>query len=62
MALALIVAASLALAWALGLAAAGLRGDWNNRLNDMFFRLRWLVRGPEPVLPTIAHVDFTDSI
>ncbi len=61
-ALALIAALSLVFAWALGLTAAALRGDWNNRLDDMFFRLRYQINGPERVLPGIAHVDFTDSI
>jgi adenylate cyclase len=59
--LALIVAASLGLAWALSLAAAGIRGDWNNRLNDIFFQLRYRLRGPEKVLPSIIHVDLSDS-
>jgi adenylate cyclase len=58
---ALIIAASLGLAWALSLAAAGIRGDWNNRLNDLFFQLRYRLRGPEKVLPSIGHVDLSDS-
>ena len=39
----------------------GIRGDWNNRLNDLFFQLRYRLRGPEKVLPSISHVDLSDS-
>ena len=59
--LGIIVAASLGIAWALSLAAAGIRGDWNNRLNDLFFQLRYRLRGHEKVLPSISHVDLSDS-
>jgi adenylate cyclase len=62
LALALIVAVSLAFAWALALAAAALHHDWNNRLNDGFFRLRYRIKGPEQILPAIGHVDLTDSV
>jgi adenylate cyclase len=56
-----IVAASLIIAWGISLAAAGIRGDWNNRLNDLFFQLRYRLRGPEKVLPSISHVDLSDA-
>jgi len=59
---AVIVAASLALAWALSLLSAFVGSDWDNRLNDSFFRLRYALKGPEKILPSIAHVDLTDSI
>ena len=59
---ALIVAASLALAWTLTLLSASAGSDWDNRLDDAFFRLRFALRGPEKILPSIAHVDLTDSI
>jgi adenylate cyclase len=59
---ALVVAASLALAWALSLLSASVGTDWNNRLNDSFFRLRYALKGPEKIVPSIAHVDLTDSI
>jgi adenylate cyclase len=55
------VAASLCLAWAVTLGAAGIRGDWNGRLNDLFFRLRYLLRGPESVLPSIEEVVLGDA-
>jgi adenylate cyclase len=56
-----IIVGALAAAWALSLAAAAVRGDWNDRLNDLFFRLRYVVRGPEQVLPSISSIDFTDA-
>jgi hypothetical protein len=59
--LGIIVALSLLLAWVLTLAAAGIRGDWNNRLNDLFFQLRYRLRGAEKILPSISHVDLSDS-
>src|SRR5208337_3576154 len=59
---AIIVVASLALAWALSVLSASVGSDWNNRLNDSFFRLRYALKGPEKILPSIAHVDLTDSI
>lgn len=62
LALALIVVISLALAWVLALTAAATRGDWNNRPNDAFFRLRYLIKGPERVSAAVGHVDLTDSI
>jgi adenylate cyclase len=61
-ALALIVAISLVLGWVIVLTASAVRGDWNNRLNDAFFRLRFAIKGPERMLPGIGHVDLTDSI
>jgi adenylate cyclase len=57
----LIVAGSLALAWALCLAAAAVRGNWDNRLNDLFFQLRYKIKGPERVLPSINYIDLTDA-
>lgn len=45
----------------LSLAAAGIRGDWNNRLNDLFFQLRYRLRGTEKIAPSINHVDLSDS-
>jgi adenylate cyclase len=57
----LIVVGALAAAWALALTAAAIRGNWNDRLNDLFFQLRYLARGPETVLPTINSIDFTDA-
>jgi adenylate cyclase len=59
---AVIVVTSLALAWALSLLSASVGTDWNSRLNDVFFRLRYALKGPEKILPSIAHVDLTDSI
>lgn len=59
---AVIVATSLVLAWALSLLSASAGTDWNNRLNDAFFRLRYALKGPEQILPSVAHVDLTDSI
>jgi adenylate cyclase len=59
---AVIVVASLALAWALSVLSASVGTDWNNRLNDSFFRLRYALKGPQKILPSIAHVDLTDSI
>jgi len=37
------------------------RGDWNDRLNDLFFQLRYRVCGPEPVLPSLSSIDLTDT-
>ncbi len=59
---AVIVAASLALAWALSLLSASGGFDWNSRLDDSFFRLRYALRGPQKMASSIAHVDVTDSM
>ncbi len=59
---ALIVAACLVVGWGasfLGLAAGR---SWDARPDDAFFRLRYSLRGPEQVLPSIAHVDLTDAM
>jgi len=55
------VVVCLGLAWAIALGAAGIRGDWNNRLNDLFFQLRYRLRGTEKIIPSIGHVDLSDS-
>lgn len=49
------------MAWALALAASGIRGNWDDRLDDLFFQLRYRIRGPEKTLPSIVHVDLSDS-
>lgn len=59
--LGLIVASSIGLAWILALAASGIRGNWDDRLDDLFFQLRYRIRGPEKTLPSIVHVDLSDS-
>ena len=59
---AVIVATCLVLAWALSLLSASVGTDWNNRLNDAFFRVRYALKGPEQIIPSVAHVDLTDSM
>ena len=59
---AVIVAASLALAWVLSLLSTSAGFDWNSRLDDSFFRLRYALQGPQKMASSIAHVDVTDSM
>lgn len=61
MAVACIVVLCFLAAWGLSALAACLGSDWNSRLDDSFFRLRYAVKGPEKTLSSIAHVDLTDS-
>jgi adenylate cyclase len=56
-----IVIASFTAAWALALAAVGLGRDWNARLDDLAFQLRWHLRGTEPIERSIAIVDIGDA-
>jgi adenylate cyclase len=55
------VAACVAAAWGLALAGSLVRGDWNNRVNDLFFMLRLGLRGPEKSVPSIGYVQLADS-
>ena len=48
--------------WGASLAASALGRSWDSRPDDAFFRLRYRSHGHENVLPTIAHVDLTDSV
>lgn len=59
---ALIIASSLILAWVLSLAASSAGRDWNARVDDSLFRLRYVILGPEKIERSIAHVDLTDSV
>jgi adenylate cyclase len=60
--IAVIVLAGLIFAWALSLAASSMGRDWNNSIDDLLFRLRYALRGPEKMQRSIVHVDLTDSI
>ncbi len=58
---AVIIFGLFAVAWALFAIASPFFQDWNNRLNDSLFRLRYRVHGPEQMIPSIGFVDLTDE-
>jgi adenylate cyclase len=57
-----IVAACLVVGWGASLISLSAGRSWDGRPGDAFFRLRYALRGPERVLPAIAHVDLTDAM
>jgi CHASE2 domain-containing sensor protein len=56
-----IAAVSFALAYLLGLLLPGPLHDWNNRITDQLFRLRYSIAGKTEVSPNLVHVVVNDS-
>lgn len=58
----MLIAAAFVLAHLLAFLFPCLFEEWNSKINDSLFRLRYRLKGTEQIYPYIAHVDITDSM